>query len=331
MDLLDELEAMAQAALVSQDDDDIPESAIARWQKLFGYPTAMAETKITEHRNDPLRFTVSEDHWTVVRDLMEAEGHDHESYEHSCIRTPRDAINQRQEMTMKEKRRLRASNVLVKLEGPLHSVQAAIQAASKSSAALTQVLTATDLSRQPSSFFKVNGIDKLAIEGWLRENPYPGFTPTFIRDLNAPKDLSSTSFHPTLGLDTTLPQYRLGSDEIPRPAQKEYPVWYFFYGTLADPSVLAKLLGSDFQAEYYAAKIRGGALKTWGRYNALVDDPSRTNLAHGKAVLVQTREEEERLRAYETHVYEVVRCSIEMGSEEPANGLTFRFITDMMD
>ncbi|EMT72657.1 hypothetical protein FOC4_g10004133 [Fusarium odoratissimum] len=281
MELLDELEAMAQAALVSQDDDDIPESAIA-------------------HR-------------------MEAEGHDHESYEHSCIRTSRDAINQRQEMNMKEKRRLRASTFLVKLEGPLHSVQAVIQAVGKSSADSTQVLAATDLSRQPSSFFKVNGIDKLAIEGWLRENPYPGFTPTFIRDLNAPKVLSSNSVHPTLGLDTTLPQYRLGSDEIPRPAQKEYPVGYFFHGTLADPSV------------YYAAKIRGGALKTWGRYNALVDDPSRTNLVHGKALLVHTREEEERLRAYETHVYEVVRCSIEMGSEEPANGLTFRFITDMMD
>ncbi|EXA51320.1 hypothetical protein FOVG_03780 [Fusarium oxysporum f. sp. pisi HDV247] len=306
MDLLDELEAMAQAALVSQDDDDIPESATARWQKLFGYSAAMAETKITEHRNDPLRFTVSEDHWTVLRDCMEAEGQDYESYEHSCIRISRDAINQRQEMTMKEKRRLRASTVLVKLEGPLHSVQAVIQAAGKSSADSTQVLAATDLSGQPSSFSKINGIDKLVIERWLRENPYPGFTPTFIRDLNAPKDLSSTSFHPTLGLDTTLPQYRLGSDEIPRPAQNEYP------------------------AEYYAAKIRGGALKTWGRYNALVDDPSRTNLIHGKAPLVQTREEE-RLRAYETHFYEVVRWSIEMGSEEPANGLTFRLITDMMD
>ncbi|RKK92340.1 hypothetical protein BFJ68_g2469 [Fusarium oxysporum] len=67
MDLLDELEAMAQAALVSQDDDDIPESAIARSQKPFGYSAAMAERKITEHRNDPLRFTVSEDHWTEWR------------------------------------------------------------------------------------------------------------------------------------------------------------------------------------------------------------------------------------------------------------------------
>ncbi|KAH7490079.1 hypothetical protein BFJ63_vAg13780 [Fusarium oxysporum f. sp. narcissi] len=123
MDLLDELEAMTQAALLSEYDDDIPESAIARWQKLFGYSAAMAERKITEHRNDHLRFTVSENHWTVVPDRMEAERHDHESYEHSCIRTPRDAINQRQEMTMKEKRRPRASTVLVKLEGPLHSVQ----------------------------------------------------------------------------------------------------------------------------------------------------------------------------------------------------------------
>ncbi|KAG7420181.1 hypothetical protein Forpe1208_v002004 [Fusarium oxysporum f. sp. rapae] len=175
----------------------------------------MAERKITEHRNDPSRFTVSEDHWTVVLHRMEAEGHDHESYEHSCIRTSRDTINQRQEMTMKEKPRLRASNFLVKLEGPLLSVQAVTQAAGKPSAASTQVLAATDLSGQPSSFFKINGIDKLAIEGWLRENPYSDLTPTFIRDLHAPKVLSSTSFYPTLGLDTTLPQYRLGSDEIP--------------------------------------------------------------------------------------------------------------------
>ncbi|KAH7173036.1 hypothetical protein DER46DRAFT_679136 [Fusarium sp. MPI-SDFR-AT-0072] len=160
----------------------------------------MAERKITEHRNDPSRFTVSEDHWTVVLHRMEAEGHDHESYEHSCIRTSLDTINQRQEMNMKENPRLRASNFL---------------AAGKSSAASTQVLAATDLSGQPSSFFKINGIDKLTIEGWLRENPYPDLTPTFIRDLHAPKVLSSTSFYPTLGLDTTLPQYRLGSDEIP--------------------------------------------------------------------------------------------------------------------
>ncbi|KAF4957129.1 hypothetical protein FGADI_3349 [Fusarium gaditjirri] len=260
MDLLEELEAMAQTATAFQDDYIIPESTIARWQKLFGYSATLAERKITEHRNNPLRFTVSEDHWNVVRDRMEVEGHDHESYEHSCIRTSLDAMNRRQEMTMKERRKLRASVFLIKLEGPLHSVQAVIEATNKSSTASAQVLAATDLSGQPSSFFKINGIDKLVIEGWLRENHYPNFTPTFIKDLHAPKDLSSASLYPTLGLDTTLPQHRLGPDEIPRRAQSEYPVLYFFYGTLADPSVLAKLLGSDFQPRYDTAKILGGVL-----------------------------------------------------------------------
>lgn len=125
MDILDELEAMAQAASAFQD-NEILESTITRWQKLFGYSPAMAERKITEHRSDPLRFTVSEDHWAVVQDRMEAEGHDRESYEHSCSATSRDIVTQNQEMPMKEKRRLRAATYLIKLESPLNSVQAMV-------------------------------------------------------------------------------------------------------------------------------------------------------------------------------------------------------------
>ncbi|KAF5636961.1 hypothetical protein F25303_8164 [Fusarium sp. NRRL 25303] len=316
MDLLDELEAMAQAASGFQD-DNILQSTITRWQELFRYSPAMAERKITEHRNDPLRFTVSEDHWAVVRDRMEAEGHDRD--------------HQSQEMPMKEKRRLRVANFLIKLEGPLNSVQAVIQAAGLWCPSSTEVLAATNISGRPCSFFKINGMDKLAIEGWLEGYPHPGFKPTIIKDPYAQKDLSPTSLYPTLGTDTTLPQFRSGPAATPRPSQNECPVWYFFYGTLTDPSFLSKLFGSNFQAEYHAATIRGGVLKTWGRYYALVDDPSHTNVVHGKALLVKTREQEERLRAYETNAYEVVRCSIEMGLEEPMSGLTFRFITDIMD
>ncbi|CVK99239.1 uncharacterized protein FPRN_03710 [Fusarium proliferatum] len=114
MDLLDELESMAQAASAFQD-DNILQSTIARWQRLFGYSQAMAERKMTEHRSDPLRLTVSEDHWAVVRDRMEVEGHDRESYEHSYSRTSGDIVTQSQEMPMKEKRRLRAATFLIKL------------------------------------------------------------------------------------------------------------------------------------------------------------------------------------------------------------------------
>ncbi|KAF5683783.1 hypothetical protein FCIRC_4292 [Fusarium circinatum] len=328
MDLLDELETMAQAASAFQDDNNIPESTIARWQKQFGYSAAMAKRKIIEHRNDPLHFAVSDDHWTLMRDRMEVEGHDRESYEHSYNRTSHDAVNQHKEMTMEEKRRLRDAVFLIKLEGPFSSVQAVIQAAGLWSPSSTEVLPATNLYGQPCSFFKINGMDKLAIEAWLKEHPHPGFTPTIIKDPYARKDLSSTSLYPTLGLDTTLPQFRPGPATSHRPSQNEYPVWYFFYGTLTDPSVLLKLLGPDFQARCSVANIRGGALKTWGRYNALVDDPRGTNLVFGKALLIESREQEERLRAYETSAYEVVRCSIEMGSDMPVYGLTFRFVTD---
>ncbi|KAG9506435.1 hypothetical protein J7337_003418 [Fusarium musae] len=330
MDLLDELEAMAQAASAFQEDENIPESTIARWQKLFGYLSATAERKIREHRNYPLRFPVSDDHWSVVRARMEADGHDRESYEHLCSGSARDR-NQRQEMSMKEKRKLRTAIFLIKLEGPLNSVQAVIQAAGLWCASSTEVLAATNLSGQPCSFFKINGMDKLAIEAWLKENPHPGFEPTIIKDPYAPKDLSPISVYPTLGIDTTLPQFRPGLAATPRPSQNEYPVWYFFYGTLTDASFLSKLFGPEFQAEYHVATVRGGTLTTWGRYYALVDDPSHTNLVLGKALLVETREQEERLRAYETNAYEVVRCSIEMGSDMRVDGLTFRFITDIMD
>ncbi|KAF5599051.1 hypothetical protein FPANT_3655 [Fusarium pseudoanthophilum] len=330
MDLLDELEAMAQAASAFHDDENIPESTIARWQKLFGYSFATAERKIREHRNDPLRFPVSDDHWSVVRDRMEAEGHDRESYEHSRSGSGRD-LYQRRQMSMKEKRKLRAAVFLIKLEGPLDSVQALIEAAGLWCPTYTDVLAATNLSGQPCSFFKINGMDKLAIEAWLKEHPQLGFEPTIIKDPYALKDLSPTSLYPTLGIDTTLPQFRPGPATTPRPSQNEYPVWYFFYGTLTDASFLSKLFGPDYQAQYQAATIRGGTLTTWGRYYALVDDPSHNNLILGKAVLIETREQEDRLRAYETSAYEVVRCSIEIGSDMRVDGLTFRFITDIMD
>ncbi|KAL1600509.1 hypothetical protein SLS60_006895 [Paraconiothyrium brasiliense] len=60
----------------------------------------------------------------------------------------------------------------------------------------------------------------------------------------ATKDLSNTSIAPTLGIDISLPQHRnLVVD--PRPRQDEYPVRYFFYGTLCEPERLAQVLGIE--------------------------------------------------------------------------------------
>ncbi|KAI1063174.1 hypothetical protein LB507_005536 [Fusarium sp. FIESC RH6] len=336
MELLDELELMAQAASALQENDEDMESTVTRWQKLFGYSVSTAEFKIKDHRKNALDFIISDDHWFVVRDRMEAEGHDRESYEHfyNYRQATHDVINN-QNLSMKERRMLRALGFLVKLEGPFSTVRSIIQAAGLSLDASTEVIPATDFSGEPCSFYRINMMDRLAIEEWLEKHPRSDlFSPTYVRDI-ARKDLSSTSLYPTLGLDTTLPHYRPESDkayhQTPRPSQNEYPVWYFFYGTLLDKAILARLFGSDFHAPYREARIRGGIVKTMGKYNALVDDESGTNVVHGKAMRVQTREHEERLRAYETNVYEVVRCKIEVGPNEFINGLTFRFIAEFLD
>ncbi|KAI0114544.1 hypothetical protein GGR51DRAFT_450234 [Nemania sp. FL0031] len=123
-----------------------------------------------------------------------------------------------------------------------------------------------------------------------------------------------------------MPQNRPSSADDPRllPSQDQYPVWYFFYETLADPAVVGRLLGVD--ATYKDASVQGGVIKIWGgRYKALVDSPG--SVVNGHAFLIQSQDQEEALRCYETDKYEVVRCELNLGSEK-VRGLTFRFIGD---
>lgn len=73
--------------------------------------------------------------------------------------------------------------------------------------------------------------------------------------------------HPTLGKYSTLPQNCSNNqDSVFHPAQDQYPVWYFFYGTLADSEFLAHLLGISDPSEMpilRSASIIDGAVKTW--------------------------------------------------------------------
>ncbi|OTA94659.1 hypothetical protein M434DRAFT_394460 [Hypoxylon sp. CO27-5] len=127
-----------------------------------------------------------------------------------------------------------------------------------------------------------------------------------------------------------MPQHRPNSMDDPKlaPAQNEYPVWYFFYGTLADPMVLKRLLGH--QPSYQPATVTGGVLKTWGgKYKALVDAIDQKAEVQGHAFLVQDQEQEHSLQLYETDKYEVVRCEIQIDGKEKVKGLTFRFIGDV--
>jgi hypothetical protein len=120
-----------------------------------------------------------------------------------------------------------------------------------------------------------------------------------------------------------MPQHRLGNqNDSPQPTQHEYPVWYFFYRTLAQSDVLSDLVGTD--PVYHDAKIRGGVLESWGNYKALNNDPSQRNTVHGKTFLVTCEEDEEALRLYEPEAYEIARCRIEMEEGRVIDGLTFR-------
>lgn len=102
----------------------------------------------------------------------------------------------------------------MKLERPLHNIRAVIQVAGLSSVSSTEVIEAINFYEQPDSLFKMNGMDKLVIRQWIRKSPCPEFTTTSIQDLHALKDLSSGSLCPPLGLDSSMPQYRL-LEEIP--------------------------------------------------------------------------------------------------------------------
>lgn len=151
------------------------------------------------------------------------------------------------------------------------------------------------------------------------------------------RSLSNTSIYPTLGMDSTLPQHRLDDtclDAPFSPAQDEYPVWYFFYGTLADAAFLLKLLSLSQEPELRSASIEGGTIRTWaGRYRSLVEAAaSSRKCIDGSAYLVNSCDHEEILQYYETENYEVVRCLIRMNDNtEVIDGLTFRFVGDSQD
>ncbi|KAJ3537320.1 hypothetical protein NM208_g6360 [Fusarium decemcellulare] len=332
MDLLDELEAMAQTVSLSTS-NEIHDATVHTWQTLFGYSRSEAIERIKQYRQyrqRPHDVVISDSHWEMVRQQKESEGFDREAYEYSCGMANRRESHEAKP-TDRQLRKLQSSSFLVKLEGPLSSIAAVAEATNITRLSEQDIIEAIDTSGQPSFFCQINGINKLAIEEFLSNSAtHSGVRPTFIRDSRAKKDLSVDSIYPTLGTDSTIPQYRLRSDtDIPRPAQNEYPVWCFFYGTLAESSVLSKLL--DIQPIYVNARIVGGVMKSWGKYNALIDDSDAANILHGKAFLVENKDQEDTLRVYETDAYEVVRCCIEMEAGESVNGLTFRFIEDAMN
>lgn len=171
---------------------------------------------------------------------------------------------------------------------------------------------------------------RCAIEDWIaQQRLLASFF--FINVNRAIKEFDACGPWPRLGISSaTLPQYRPSREEVFRPGQDEYPVWYFFYGVLADPEdnyhILRQVLGLSLEdkMELRDAWIRGGKVKRWGEYKALVDSGDM-DVVKGKAYLVKTRWEEEDLMLYETSAYDVVRCKIFFkGMTKEADGCVFR-------
>ena len=300
-------------------DAEPSQTDVDRWQRLFGFTFQTAAHEIQQWRANIGPLTISPEAWALAQPRWEAaDGYDKESYEYALANGRRDQAMRPSEPTQE------TATILVRLgEGPLQDATSVMTLAGLASA--PSVYHGEDGDGAETSFCMIDASAKNRILASLSAMKSL-FNPTFVRHSKAAKDLSSFSPYPTLGIYATMPQFRPHAGSIYLPTQNQYPVWYFFYGTLAEPEVLARLLALKQSPRYQRANISGGRLGTWaGRYKALLDADSRGTV-EGSAYLVESMEDEDALRCYETDRYEVVRCQIKLpDARKRVKGLTFRY------
>ena len=309
--------ALEEMAVTSLDYQEEPMGEeIDRWCNLFDISRSEAPEIIEGFRMDLDRRRLTNDQWDTIKGDKEAEGYDRETYEYQIqLSLTRSRISKRPK-TCDDKA------LFVFRLGSLFADVESLQAGVGISATLKRGIGEGG----DANFAHITGAAKRAIEDWIEsQSPRPP-QPTFIRLSQSPKDLSDMSCHPSLGVDSSLPQYRLQDNQCHTPAQMEYPVWYLFYGTLMDPETVQKCISLPTTPKLVPASTKGGILRSWGRkYKALVDGPADARV-DGFAYKVETAEHEEYLRFRETEAYEVVRCRINLEGVEEVQGLTFRFI-----
>ncbi|OCT52908.1 oxidoreductase domain containing protein [Cladophialophora carrionii] len=320
MDVLAELESMASNISVASE-CDVSDADVARWQRLFGFTKIEAIRRIEDHRNDYTRARIPEELWITIRLTKEAEGFDRETYEYSLTH---QRCSPRATHLFHYHHQDTSGTYILRLDGPLDTAQKVKTAAGL--AELPSIAAGVGESGACTSFCELDSRAKAKILAWISEH-HTDFHPTIVRLAKAKKDLSAHSLAPTLSAEATLPQNRLPNNDTDTtflPTQDQYPVWYFFYGTLGDSHVLTRHLGIN-EPELITAHVENGQLRTWGgKYKALVDTCKPVEVVHGKAFLVRDREQEDALRFYETDKYEVVRCRI-VTADGVLPGLTFRF------
>ncbi|KAK2872159.1 hypothetical protein FQN49_002517 [Arthroderma sp. PD_2] len=98
---------------------------------------------------------------------------------------------------------------------------------------------------------------------------------------------------------------------LPGYFRKQY---IFFYGTLTDKAMLAKVLGlspDDERLKLRPARLEGYHTKLWGPYPALLNGPLQDSHVDGLAYEAQSQDEVDRLSAYETDKYALNACIIQ--------------------
>ncbi|TQV96414.1 hypothetical protein V2A60_003183 [Cordyceps javanica] len=327
MDLLSACESLAANVMeykaTDASDLHIPESDIERWRFLFEMTRAEAIEEITNWRLDFGRESLSQDAWEALKGSKSAAGFNKESYEYNLARgrkLKQDTVTSSGDTGM----------YLLRIQEPFPSVQTIQHLLNTNK---VEIVTGLDDEGRSVQFCYMTAQMKSLLEHNLATSGNNHLRPSFLRVSIARKNLSDSSRYPTLGIDSTFPQYRAQAmTESFRPAQNEYPVRYFFYGTLADRAVLARILGIENAGiiSYEHATVRRGALTSWAnRYKGLVDGDEDDEV-EGKVYWVKCREDEEALRIYETAKYEVVRCIVHLQSEaKTCMGLTFRLLQDI--
>lgn len=254
----------------------------------------------------------------ISQKRQETLGFDRESYEfslqHEMVRRTPSLISRPEQR--------RRTTYLLKLEAPLESAEKVQEAASLLLLPKTSKGTGET---GDVTFCTVDSCTRQKPVNWIAQH-CPTFRPTMVRLSKSAKELSSISMAPLLGKEGTIMPHQRADDPafVPTPMQDQYPVWYFFYGNLAQPNELQQRLNLDGPPEYVPARVRGGKLLSWrGQYRALVDAEADIS-TQGSAFSVDSREHEDILRFYETEKYEVVRCEIEM-EHSVERGLVFRF------
>jgi Gamma-glutamyl cyclotransferase, AIG2-like len=108
------------------------------------------------------------------------------------------------------------------------------------------------------------------------------------------------------------------------------PMWYFFYGTLMDPSRLASIAGLEEIPDVVYAKVHLMKVRYWGQFPALVPGKIDT-VVEGVAWFAPSVEVINRLRAYETNAYLDEFFEIEFKNGEKVMGRAFEWAGDEED